>query len=93
MSTTLGPETHVRVGGSVYARPFGEDVVLLEFGRGEYFALDPIGADVWRALETGVSLGSIAEQIARAYDVSEAQALTDILALVHAMHARALVSY
>jgi hypothetical protein len=91
MTPKLGPHTRVQVSSSTYARPFGEELVLLEFGRGEYFALDEIGARVWKRLESGIALGAIAAEIATAYDVSEEKALDDIVALITDMHMRALV--
>jgi len=87
----LGEHSRLRPAGGVYARPFGEELVLLEFGRGEYFALDEIGAHVWRSLEAGRDLAAIADEIAVDYDVGAAQALADILALVRDMQSRALV--
>lgn len=91
MNTELGPNTHLRASSNVYARPFGEEIVLLDFGRGEYFALDEVGAHVWRGLEKGESLAAIARAISGVYDVSESQALTDIIALVVEMRTRSLL--
>lgn len=91
MTTELGPESRLRVSSSVYARPFDDELVLLEFSRGEYFALDEVGAVVWRSLEAGSALSAAARAVASAYDVSEETALADILALVRELRARALV--
>jgi hypothetical protein len=87
-----GPESRVRVSGSTYARPFGDELVLLDFGRGEYFALDAIGAVIWRGLERGEPLGAIAAEVAAGYEVTAEAALGDIIALVGEMQQRALVS-
>jgi hypothetical protein len=78
---SLDPDARLRVSKSVYARPFGEELVVLDFARGEYFSLDEIGAEVWRALERGTPLRAIAAAIATTYDVNEAEALNDIVAL------------
>lgn len=91
MVDKLDGTTRVRLAPSVYARPFGNETVLLEFGRGEYFALDEIGTEVWTRLERGASLGEIAADIAGTYEVSEAAALADIVTLVEDMRARALI--
>jgi hypothetical protein len=92
MTDKVGPHTRVRVSSSTYARPFGEEMVLLDFGRGEYFALDAVGAEVWRRLEAGAELQAIATEIAAGYDVSEEEALADIVSLVEDMRARSLVA-
>lgn len=84
-------ESRVRAMGNVYARPFGEELVLLDFGRGEYFALDPIGAEIWKGIEDGQSLGSIVDALVEAYDVTAEQALADVVRLVAEMKRRSLV--
>lgn len=95
MSTTaeplFAPDTRVRIAPSVYARAFGAEIILLEFHRGEYFGLDPIGADVWRLLEQGNTLGGTADALVERYDVSHETALRDIVSLVAHMRDSGLV--
>ena len=78
----LGEETRATVMPSVYSRPFGEESVLLDFGGGEYFALDAVGTMIFGRIGCGECLGEIADAIAAAYEVERAVALTDIVALV-----------
>ena len=82
MTKSLDERSRVTLSPSVYARAFGEEVVLLEFGKGEYFGLDAVGAEVWRRLEAGDDLGTAADHIAAHYEVSREEALRDIVALV-----------
>lgn len=94
MSTTAPPlasESRVRIAPSVYARAFGSEIILLEFHRGEYFGLDAIGAEVWRLLEKGSTLGAAAEALVARYDVSHETALEDIVSLVSHMRESSLV--
>lgn len=84
--------TRVTVSSSVYARPFGDELVLLEFGRGEYFALDAVGALVWRKLEEGKTLGEIADAVASEHDVAREVAFRDIVDLVSHMRDQNLVT-
>ena len=81
--TDIGATTRPRPAPSIYARPFGEELVLLEFGK--------IGARIWRGLESCQDLATIAADVASAYDVSAEEALADIVALVDDMRARSLV--
>lgn len=90
-NAALTPDTKVRPSPRVYARPFGEEMVLLDFGVGEYFGLDEIGAEVWRRLEAGVALNEIAAVLVERYDVTREVALADILTLVDEMRRRALI--
>jgi hypothetical protein len=82
MTQPLDERSRVTISPSVYARAFGEEVVLLEFGRGEYFGLDAIGAAVWRSFEAGHDLGTTADHIVEQYEVSREEALRDIVDLV-----------
>jgi hypothetical protein len=87
----VSPDARVRIPPNVYARAFGEEVVLLDFKRGEYFGLDAIGAEVWRGIEANETLASIAKRIVQRYEVSEEQALRDVTALVSQMTTERLV--
>jgi hypothetical protein len=88
----ISPETRVRISPSVYARAFGDEIVLLDFGRGEYFGLDEVGAEIWRRIESGDAVSQIADRIVERYEVRREDALHDIVELVATMNERALVS-
>src|SRR5262245_26156573 len=75
----ISPATRVRISPRVYARAFGEELVLLDFAAGEYFGLDAVGADVWRGLEAGQAIAEVARAIAARYDVASDQAERDIV--------------
>ena len=92
MTSNLDPGTRVRVAATVYSRAFGNELVLLDFGRGEYFALDEIGAEIWKRIEAGDSLGEVADAVVAAYDVSHDVALRDIFELVVDMRDRGLLT-
>jgi hypothetical protein len=82
MTIPIGPETCVRVSPSVYARPFGDELVLLHFGRGEYFGLDDGGAEIGRRLERGETIGAIADALCVTFTVSREAAIQDVIDLV-----------
>lgn len=92
MTESLGERSRVTISPSVYARTFGEEVVLLEFGRGEYFGLDAIGAEIWRRFEAGDDLGTAADYLVRRYEVGREEALRDILELVAQLRNHALIA-
>lgn len=85
-------ESLVRIPSSVYARSFGDELVLLDFGRGEYFGLDEVGAVVWRLCEAGEPLHVIAAALVERYAVSYEAALDDIVELVTHMRDSHLVT-
>ena len=92
MNHDIGPESRVRIAASVYARNFGEEIVLLDFGRGEYFGLEPIGAEIWRRIESGDSLAQIADWLVERYEVARDDALCDAVDLVRELSRHALVN-
>lgn len=92
MTASLDEHSRVTVSPSVYARAFGEEVVLLEFGNGEYYGLDTVGADIWRRLEAGDDLGAAADYIAAHYEVGRAEALHDIVDLVAQLRSHDLLA-
>lgn len=92
MTPPLDERTRVTVSTSVYVRSFGDEVVLLEFGNGEYFGLDAIGAEIWRRLEAGDDLGAVADHLAAHYEVSRAVAFNDVAELVGRLRSHALIT-
>lgn len=91
MTEPLDESSRVTISPSVYARAFGDEVVLLEFGKGEYFGLDAVGAAIWRRLEAGDDLGTAADHIVAHYEVGREEALRDILQLVAQLRNHALL--
>ncbi|MBN9166036.1 MAG: PqqD family protein [Myxococcales bacterium] len=89
--TPIPSDMSVRVSPRVYARAFGDEIVLLDFGVGEYFGLDPIGAEIWRRLEAGETLARIADSLVERYEVTREVALGDIVALVDEMRDKGLL--
>ena len=85
-------DTCVRISPSVYARDFGAELVLLDFGRGEYFGLDELGAEIWRLLESGKAIGIVADAVVARYEVPREQALQDVVGLVSHMQSQGLVA-
>lgn len=91
MTDPLDRHSHVTPSPSVYARAFGEEIVLLDFAKGEYFGLDAIGADIWRRLEAGDDLGAAADHLVAHYAVDREEALRDIVDLVSELQRCGLV--
>lgn len=92
MSPSLDPGTRVRISPSVYVRAFGDELVLLDFSRGEYFGLDEAGAIVWRGLEAAKPLGEIVDALVERYEVAREVAYEDIVALVTHMQSQSLLT-
>ncbi len=71
----------LRCADAVHARFFDDELVILDLAKGEYFALDAIGARLWSGLQGGKGMREIAQEIASEYDVDLESALTDLCVL------------
>ena len=77
----LTSEQRLAVPAHVYSRPFGEQVVLLDFGHGDYFGLDEVGAVLWSTAEQGGCVGDAVSRVIAEFDGTEEQVTIDLLAL------------
>lgn len=64
-------DTRLEVPRHVYARSFGDELVLLDFGRGDYFGLGDVGAVMWSTLEQGGSIGDAVTRVLATFDGAE----------------------
>jgi hypothetical protein len=75
----------------VRCRRFDDDIVLVDLHRGEYFALDAVGARMWELLVAGETPASVAAALAGEYDATETEILHDCLRLTEELLGRGLV--
>jgi len=70
----------------------GEEMVLLDFERGIYYGLNPVGARVWELLAEGKSTDEIIELLTDEFDVEATDAKDDVMTLMDDLAANGLVS-
>jgi hypothetical protein len=87
----MSADRSVRVPPHVHAREFAGELVILDMARGKYFSLDAIGARAFGGLARGETPSEVVAAITSEYDVSPAQALADIEALVDDLLAKGLL--
>jgi hypothetical protein len=80
-----------RVTGDVHTRTFGNDLIILELSKGEYFSLDELGARIWEGLVGGGSVRDVVERLAPDYDVGVDRFLADVCALAEELVKRGLL--
>jgi hypothetical protein len=71
----------LRCADAVHSRLFDEELVILDLAKGEYFALDDVGARLWCGLEEGRTVEEIAQEIVLEYDVALDRCVADLMAL------------
>ena len=75
----------------VIAKMVGSEMVLLDYDRGIYYGLNPVGARVWQLLSDGEASDRIIELLADEYDVARETLEADVTALLRDLEAKGLV--
>ena len=76
---------------SVIAKMVGSEMVLLDYDRGIYYGLNPVGARVWQLLGDGSTPEEIVARLTDEYDVARATLEADVAALLRDLQAKELV--
>jgi len=74
----------------IYAE-LDDEAVLLNVESGVYFGLDPIGSQIWRMLERGLSLGEIVRRLLDEYEVESEALKLDVMEFVAKLETQGLV--
>jgi hypothetical protein len=82
---------HVRAAENVVFRNVGDELVLLDYSRGIYYGLDPIGARIWELLAAGVPTNAAIDTLLDEYEVSREQLETDVERLIAELLERGLI--
>lgn len=69
----------------------GDEVVVLQLRDGHYFGLNPVGASVWKLVQTPRTIGEIHRALLEEYAVEAEQCERDLLQLLQKMSAAGLV--
>jgi hypothetical protein len=81
----------LRSAPGVFSREIGDESVLVDLERGQYFGLNETGRAVWRGLEAGDSRETIAAKVATEFAVPFDRALSDVEALLFELRRAGLV--
>jgi hypothetical protein len=82
----------VRPTEDLLTRSVGDDLVLLELGTEQYYALDEVGAAMWEAILASPSLQAARDQLLERFDVSAEELTSDLLELVDHLRSIGLVT-
>lgn len=88
---SLRADSRVEPRPHVHAREFDGEMVILDAEGGEYYALDELGARVWKRMEQGCTFGEVANEVHADYDVEITVLLNDLLSLGNEWIRRGLV--
>ena len=71
-------QLRVRVPGQVLMRQVGEEMVMLNLERENYYGLDPVGARLMLIAESGATLEQISERLLEEFDAAPEQVRGDV---------------
>jgi hypothetical protein len=69
----------------------GEEEAILDMRSGKYYGLDPVGASIWKLLDTPKSVEELHAEILRKYEVEPAECESDLLLLLEKLRIEGLV--
>jgi hypothetical protein len=84
-------DVSLSIARSVMAVRQGDNTVLLDYGRGEYYGLDGVATAIWEALNAHNSFLAIVDSIAEHFDVSRERATSDVAVLLSELANRGLI--
>lgn len=88
---SLSMSSMVRRSDDHLAAETGDELVLMSINRGNYYGLDPIGADIWRRMETPRTILDLCLSLMKDYEADEATIRRDVLALLERLVAEGLI--
>lgn len=89
--TTISDSAIVVVAGDILASELGSEFVMLNLKDGTYYGLDEVGGDIWRLLQTPITVGEICSVLTSEYDIDANRCRADVVELLVNLLARGLV--
>lgn len=86
-----GLEVEIRIPENVLFNEVAGEAVLLNLESGRYFALNEVGARLWRLLAEHGRLGPVLEQMLVEYEVTPEQLRADVEPLIEELLAQGLL--
>ena len=84
-------ESIVRRSSDVMASQVDNELVMMDIEHGMYYALNPVGADIWNRLAEPQKVADLCAQLQGEYDVDQATCEADVLAVLNDMAGEGLL--
>ena len=85
-------ESVVRRTPDVMASPVENELVMMDIERGMYYALNPVGSDIWERLTEPQKVADLCTQLMQQYAVDQATCEADVLAVLNEMAENGLLA-
>ena len=88
----LNLDVALKIPSHVVSRVVDDETVLLNLESGLYFGVDSVGQRIWQLIGDGKTLHEIVDAVVGEYEVSRAQAESDVLAFASTLLEHGLLS-
>jgi hypothetical protein len=78
----LSSLTKVHQSPGVLFNQVDDDLVMMDVNSGNYFGINPVGAEIWNKMEEPVTIQEIINQLLAEYDIDEEICRRETLAFV-----------
>ena len=82
MTRAISDSATIAIAPDVLASELGAEVVMLSLRDGTYYGLDGAGVEIWRMLQTPVTIPRLVAALVERYDVEAERCRRDVLAVV-----------
>src|SRR5688572_30609176 len=89
--STISDSSRIAVAPDVLASEVGPEVVMLSLRDGMYYGLDGVGVEIWRMIQTPVTIPRIVTVLVEMYDVDADRCRSDVLTMLATLVERGLV--
>ena len=88
---SLSEQSVVTVTKDQVSCSLGSEAAILNVRDGIYYGLDPVGASIWKLLQTPCKVADIQEALLQEYDVEPERCERDLLALLEGLLGAGLI--
>lgn len=88
---TITDSATIAIAPDVLASEVGPEVVMLSLHDGTYYGLDGVGVEIWRLLQTPVTIPHIVAVLVETYDIDADRCRSDLLTVIATLADRGLV--
>lgn len=75
----------------VLSAEIDRDYVLMDIEAGDYLQLNPIGAEIWKAIETPTMIEALCQRLRPRFDISPQIIESDVIAFLEQLETRGLL--
>lgn len=85
------PETIVSQNSSIIATDLNDEVMMMSIERGEYYAVEPVGAYIWHLIKEPTSIEEVCEKLMTEFKVDFETCQRDVYAFIKKLQSMEIV--